>query len=420
MHLDGDTQIEHLSRILIRPKATDGAAAVAAATAAAHKTASSHPVPHPSNHPAHYPGHPNNNHHTTAKTRSQSLKGDTRSQSESIVISINPNDLSNQSTSSQTSQLMGQLNSQMNQRTNSSATNKNDSISNNGNNNNNCNQIPASNSCSVGSSLTNNSGFVPAVSLVAGSAYNSEPNNSFDEEVSNGQANYDGQADYSEIEVEWPEDDTAALLECCQQFTQNLAFYNISIDLAYLEQQDEELWEQIAVKVRRCTDKSYNKAQCKSKFLELRTKYINVKAISGLENSYFCQQRYYNNLKQLVDGLKPSIDLLQLNGQLKTRNMQRGKILGPNDKNSYLYLIQQVKTYARQFNENAVSKNTVWQEIATNLNEEGFKFTAKSCQALFHRLRYSYLHLLKTVATDEEGQERWPYFHAFSVGVCFN
>ena len=404
VHLDGDTQIEHLSKILIRTKSDGGHT----------KT-----------------GH-TNNHHTPnnlAKTPSQSLKGD-RNQSESIVISINPNDLASQS-NSQTNLLIGQSNSQMSSQMVSQMSQRNNqmhgqfdsfspvkSSSQNSLRTNKSNSIntPAAGSNVPTSNLLNNSGFVPVSSspMIAGnltvssSAYGSTENY---DEVSNVQNYEDGQ----DVDVEWPEDDAAVLLECCQPYAQNFALYNISIDPIFLDEQDDnELWEQISAKVRRGTKKSYSKGQCKSKFLELRTKYINVKAYSGLEGSYFCQVKYFTHLKQLIDGLKPSID--QLNGQLKTRNLQRSKLIGSKDKNSYLSLIQQVKAFARQFNDGAVSKNSVWNEIANNLNNEGYRVTGKSCQGLFHRLRYSYLHLLKTISTEDEGQERWPYFHAFSVG----
>lgn len=420
VHMDSDTQIEHLSRVLIRPKTADGHHKDGHQKSAVH-----HKTPHQS-------------------TRSE------RNQSESIVVSVNPSDLNNQqsnsSSISQINQLIGQLGAQVGSQTvNQSTSQLNNPTSSQTSSQTNSHLINQLNSQTNGhqrnsqmqfdlfnlpksqsSSLTLKSDPIASLnSLAAGSvastsnlmtnasAYlQADQSETFEDEASNGQSFENG----GNIDIEWPEDDVAALIECCQQFAQNFTYYNVSIDLVYLDQQtDDELWEQIAAKVRRCTSKSYKKAQCRSKFLELRTKYINVKAYTGLENSYFCQQKYFHNLEQLIDGVKPSVDLLQLNGQLKARHREHGKN-GFKDKNSYLSLIAQVKAFARQFNENIVSKNSIWKEIANNLNQEGFRFTGKSCQGLFHRLRYSYLHLLKTIASEEEGQEKWPYFQAFSVG----
>lgn len=47
------------------------------------------------------------------------------------------------------------------------------------------------------------------------------------------------------------------------------------------------------------------------------------------------------------------------------------------------------------------------------MEESGYDLKAKNCQGLFHRLRYHYLHLLKTIGDEEAAQQRWPYFNLF-------
>ena len=239
-------------------------------------------------------------------------------------------------------------------------------------------------------------------------------NNNFEIELNDDQPN-----EFDEKTVDnlvWSENDVSIMLECCRQFNQessSFAYYNVNVDLTYLEYDDMQLWQQIARLVKAKTSKSFNDNQCKTKFFQLRTTYINIKAYSPIESTYFGQLKYYANLKHLIDGLKPCDDLIQLNNQSKLRAKERGKDrFKDKNINTNLALLQQIKAYSRQFNENSVPKQQIWMEIANHLNNQGYNFSGKSCQGLFHRLRYTYLHLLKTIANEMEGN-RWPYFAHF-------
>lgn len=326
MHLDDDLLIDDLSRIMIRPKSTENGFLNSKLS---------------------------NNNNTGSKPNYE------EDSNESIVVSVNPNDLNNQ------------LNVSKNESNNkddksiqlfNNNNNQNQNVINNGLMNNDLINNDLMNNDLINNDLMNNN-------LMNSNLMNNNLTNSFSNNLDdyNNDSNQlsddlifdDKRNENAVIDVEWSDDDIAILLECCKQFIQEFTYYNISVDLAYIDPNDDELWQRIAQKVQKYTSKSYNRPQCKSKFIKLRTTYMNIIAYSAPENTYFGNLKYFQSLKQLIDGLKPSIDLLQLNGQLKARNKDRYKEQ-KKDKSvssSYLALIQQVKAYSRQFSGKVVFNN---------------------------------------------------------------
>lgn len=331
MHLDDEIEIDNLSKILIRPKSnqSDNFSNLN------YKLASTHS--------------------TNLNKTNLNTDDDNSQTNESIVISVNPNDLN--SSNNQTISNFEGSNLDTNSNTNLDTYTDNQNNSNNKNSN----------------QQTSNS--VQLLNKIDGDL-NEASNFLNDEHHENEQLN--GLKD--EEQFEWTDNQIYDLMQCCKDYPQEFAYYNKEVDLSLLNLDDSKLWEQIASKFKALTNKSLSPQQCRSKFIKIRTTYLNIVAYSPVEQTYFGQLVYFNALNQLINGIKPSPDILKLKSRLKERIKERNS----RDKNissSHLALIQQVKAYSKQFS-GEKAKTYIWKEISDNLNAQGFTFTGKSCQGI--------------------------------------
>ena len=59
----------------------------------------------------------------------------------------------------------------------------------------------------------------------------------------------------------------------------------------------------------------------------------------------------------------------------------------------YVSLLNLVKKYMKYFE--SEKKNQIWAKIEKEMNSAGFKWNANALRGLFHRLRYTYLNILR-------------------------
>lgn len=202
------------------------------------------------------------------------------------------------------------------------------------------------------------------------------------------------------MNITWSQDAVLSLIESCSKFADEIASKRVY-------KVPKESWEKVSQDLKE-KGFDYGPNDCQCKFARLRSTYINILCYPNISDH--AKWPYYEPIRLLI-GTQP-IEIRQKEMKFVAKVDKVTK--QPKEVKTsevHVAMIQLVRKYIKDFKNMKKPKSETWARISQELNQAGFDCTTKTIQGAFHRMRYTFLHLLTTVPNEDDAQAKWPYFY---------